>query len=127
MKRLDEWFANYAPILASKVQEQPEVYAYPVAEVPNVCARLRAAIERGRSFRAINKDSPAIKATCKALGIKHTYTAIDAWLVDDDTRLHVLTHPALKAACGAVAGGGRSLAYVSNSTDATCAECKVRS
>ena len=83
MKRLDEWFALYLPHLTRCVQEKPELYASPVGAVPAVVARLRAAIEKAGSFNAINKDSPAIKATCKTLGIKHTYKALDAWAASE--------------------------------------------
>jgi alpha-D-ribose 1-methylphosphonate 5-triphosphate synthase subunit PhnI len=51
-------------------------YEWPESELPQVLARMRAAIERGTA----NKDGPAFKATCKALGIKHTYQAINSFI-----------------------------------------------
>lgn len=50
----------------------PSEYAWPDSEFDQVMTRMKVAIERG----SFNKDSHAFKMTCKALNIKHTYTAI---------------------------------------------------
>ena len=42
----------------------------------HVAARMQGAILKG----SYNKDSRAFKGTCKALGIAHTYTAIETFL-----------------------------------------------
>jgi hypothetical protein len=54
----------------------PSEYAYTDDGVALVLDRMRTAIQEG----TYNKDSRAIKRTCKALGIKHTYTAIKNYL-----------------------------------------------
>jgi hypothetical protein len=66
----------YAEQLAKAVAAHRIDYAYDVSQVPMVCERMRAAIERG----SFNKEGFAFKGTCKTLGIKHTYTAINAYL-----------------------------------------------
>ena len=57
-------------------REHPEEYRWPESEIFEVSARMEAAILRG----TFNKDSRAFRATCKRLGIKHTYKAINAFL-----------------------------------------------
>lgn len=51
-------------------------YGWPASEAPTVAAKMRAAWERGTG----SKDGDAFKATCKQLGISHTYKAINAYL-----------------------------------------------
>lgn len=58
------------------VTTMPEVYAYPVSEIPAVMGRMRFALMR----RSYNKDSPSFKRTCKDLGLRHSYTAINAFI-----------------------------------------------
>lgn len=72
----DKFFSEYYRQLEIALREHPEEYSWPVAELPNIFERMRIAIERGSA----NKDSRAIKATCKTLGIKHTYKAINEYL-----------------------------------------------
>jgi hypothetical protein len=71
------FFEEYSKQLEFSIKEDPENYAYSVNELPQVLERMRAAIERG----SFNKDSPTFKRTCKALGIKHTYKAIDEFIL----------------------------------------------
>ena len=72
-----ETFAKvYHQALADAVAQYPNEYAWPVENAPAVAAKMLEAIKRG----SYNKDSRAIKATCKTLGIKHTYKAIDEYL-----------------------------------------------
>ena len=66
----------YEPALRDAVQQFPEEYAFPLADVALVVNRMRAAFERG----SYNHRGRAIKATCKKLGIKHTRTAIKAFI-----------------------------------------------
>lgn len=68
----DTFFEVYQRKLTEAVQRKPGVYAYGPSQVPAVIGRMRAAWERGTA----NKDGEAVRATCKELGIKHTYTAI---------------------------------------------------
>ena len=74
--RLDTFMAHYEPHLTAVVQERPEEYCYPVSTVPQVAQRMRAAFERG----SYNHDGLAIARTCRALGLKHTRKAIEAFL-----------------------------------------------
>lgn len=62
----------YAEKLKQSRIEYPNEYVWPDSEFDTVLGRMRSAIERG----SFNKDSRSFKATCKELGIKHTYTAI---------------------------------------------------
>ena len=66
----------YREELENAVRNFPQEYAFGLSEVNDVAHRMRLAFDRG----SYNKDSRAIKATCKRLGIKHTYTAINAYL-----------------------------------------------
>jgi hypothetical protein len=72
----DRFFTEYRKQLENALRDYPQEYAFPASELPNVFERMRVAIENGSA----NKDSRAIKATCKMLGIKHTYTAIREYL-----------------------------------------------
>lgn len=75
-ERLALFGTVYRVELERAVVEHPEEYAWPVENVPTVAAKMLEAIREG----SFSKDGRAIKATCKAFGIKHTYTAINAWL-----------------------------------------------
>ena len=66
----------YEEELKKAIVAYPDQYHYPVEEAPYVVARMSAAIERG----TFNKDGAAFKATCKRLGIKHTYQAINDFI-----------------------------------------------
>lgn len=66
----------YKEELIKSHKENPDSYAWPFSELDEVFKRMSAAIERG----SFNKDSKAFKSTCKALGIKHTYRDIDAYM-----------------------------------------------
>jgi hypothetical protein len=72
--------AVYRVELERAVKEHPEEYGWPVENVPVVVDRMMAAI-RAETF---NKDSRAIRATCKAFGLKHTYKALRAWLAEEE-------------------------------------------
>lgn len=73
-------FECFMDVYAEKLREArikfPDQYAWPETEFELVLGRMRTAIERG----TFNKDGQAMKATCKALGIKHTYTAIREYI-----------------------------------------------
>ena len=57
------------------------ITAWPSASVAQVADRMIAAI----TAKSYNKDGRAMKATCKRLGIKHTYTAINAFIAAERT------------------------------------------
>lgn len=67
----------YRTELEKAVKSNPEQYAWNIQELEVVFKRMSAAIEHG----SFNKDSEAIKRTCKALNIKHTYRAIDEFIL----------------------------------------------
>jgi hypothetical protein len=76
MTNPETFITTYREQLRIAIETHPEEYAYPVSELDFVVARMTAAIERG----SFNKDSRAFRATCKVLGIKHTYQAIKAYM-----------------------------------------------
>ena len=71
--------AVYAEELAKARDRYQADYVWPASDLPLVVQRMNAAIDR----MSFNKDSPAWKATCKRLGIAHTYKAIRAYLAGD--------------------------------------------
>lgn len=71
--------SRYLTELQHAIENYPQEYTYPATESFNVAERMMKAIYRG----SFNKDSRAIKATCKALGLKHTYQAINEFLLID--------------------------------------------
>jgi phytoene/squalene synthetase len=75
-EKLAQFARLYEANLRRAVLEYPTEYVYAVEAVPQVAERMLRAIRAG----GYNKDSRAIKATCKELGIKHTYKAIDEYL-----------------------------------------------
>jgi hypothetical protein len=76
MTNFDKWMDEYSRQLPIAVAKYPGDYAYPVSECPTVIGRMRAAFERG----SFNHSGQAIKATCKALGLKYTRKAIVEFL-----------------------------------------------
>lgn len=74
----DKFFTEYRKQLEHAILTYPQNYAYPISQLGIVFEKMRIAIDAG----SFNKDSQAIKATCKTLGIKHTYSAIHAYLRD---------------------------------------------
>jgi hypothetical protein len=76
MTNKEQFFETYTKELTDAVQDHPEEYRYGIEAVPAVVEKIRDAFE-SRSF---NKDSRAIKSTCRLLGIKHTYKAISEFI-----------------------------------------------
>lgn len=72
----DRFTQVYVEELTQAVLKYPDEYTWPVENVPNVAAKMIQAFRAG----TYNKDGRAIKGTCKRLGIKYTYTAINAYL-----------------------------------------------
>ena len=75
MTNVDRFCEAYQEELTRAVVERPEEYAYPVAEVPAVVERMRAAFIRG----SFNHDGLAIRRTAKRLGLKPTRGALLAF------------------------------------------------
>lgn len=76
MKNLGAFAAEYHRQLEKAITEHPTEYVYGLDMVPTVVDRMIIAFERG----SYNKDGRAIKATCKVLGVKYTYTGINEFL-----------------------------------------------
>lgn len=77
--RLDEFFQVYARELDVSREKNPLDYL-PNVDNPTIVARMRASVEKSGGFGSVNKDSPTFRRTCKALGIKHTYKAMDEYI-----------------------------------------------
>lgn len=75
-QRFDQFVTLYAEKLTQLRNDRPKEYVWPVADLPAVIGRMTEAIRKG----SFNKDGLAFQATCKALGIPHTYKAINAFL-----------------------------------------------
>lgn len=60
----------------------PQEYAWPVDKSDEVANKMLGSIAQSIATRRnlFNKDSRAFEMTCKALGIKHTYSAIYEYL-----------------------------------------------
>lgn len=71
-----QFFRVYEEELNKAVRQYPDDYAFPPSKVPEVVERMKAAFLR----QSYNKDGQAIKATCKQLGIKYTYKAINEFI-----------------------------------------------
>ena len=76
MSKLDEWIKIYEENLVKAVIEHPDLYGWPVEQAHNVALKMRIAFENGY----FNKDSLAIRTTCKHFGIKFTYASIKTFL-----------------------------------------------
>lgn len=69
----------YEAALRAACTEHPDEYAYPADEAPKVVERMMRAIEENK----FNHAGRALRATCKALGIKHTQKAIRAFVIPE--------------------------------------------
>lgn len=76
MSNLDLFLNTYKIELKRSRIANPDMYAWPIAELEEVFKRMRDTIQHG----SFNKDSYAFKATCKALKIKHTYRDIESFI-----------------------------------------------
>jgi hypothetical protein len=75
----------YRAKLAEAVRDFPGDYTWgKTATVDSVADRMLATIKT-EGIRRVNKDGRAFKATCRTLGIAHTYKAIDAYLAGGTT------------------------------------------
>lgn len=90
-ERYEMFASGYRRNLIVAVNESPEQYAVgklgfssnPTEYAETTADKMLTAImERG--IGSVNKDSVAFKRTCKELGIKHTYKAIEAFLNGED-------------------------------------------
>ncbi len=72
---LDIFMVHYAKNLRMAIERYPEEYNYTIKELEQVLVNMQGAFERG----TFNKDSRAIKATCRELKISFTYKAINSF------------------------------------------------
>ena len=72
----ERFSTEYAKALTECVSDPKHGYIYDVDQVPGVVAKMLPAIFSGMA----NYDGPAIKLTCKRLGIKCTKKAILAFV-----------------------------------------------
>lgn len=81
MKRFIDEFKKQ---LAALVKQHPDLYpsyvADPEGAVAACAGRLLTCLESGN--RNYNNVGPAIRNTCKALGIKSSYTAIERYIAN---------------------------------------------
>lgn len=85
LERIVKFEEEYTKQLTQAVTEFPSDYPW---YAPGDMGRLKIETVVGRMMRAIeandyNKDGKALKRTCAALGISHTYTAINRWFSSD--------------------------------------------
>lgn len=74
--QLENFMEVYEPALTLAVTRYRHEYGFGTEHVPTVVARMRTALLSG----SYHHEGRAFKATCKALGIKHTRRAIEAYL-----------------------------------------------
>lgn len=76
MTNLDNLKHVYAENLKLAHSKYPDEYFWPIEEMPEVIKRMSVAIDK----LSFNKNSKAWSMTCKQLGIKHTYKAIEDYI-----------------------------------------------
>lgn len=65
--------------LAQLHDKNPQLYKWPITELPTVVGRMSLALNNA----AYEITAPAVKATCKVLGIKNTYVAVQVFINGD--------------------------------------------
>lgn len=79
MSPKEAFHSAYALHLAKARQEKPDIYVWPVEELPAIVEKMMLALARGGA----NIDSPAIKAACKMVRIKPGIARIKMFLACD--------------------------------------------
>jgi hypothetical protein len=77
---MQTFLKTYAKELEKAVQKYPKEYGCSIEQIPGVLGRMAIAFQKG----TYNKDGRAIRNTCKALGIKHSYTAINHFIANHE-------------------------------------------
>lgn len=73
----ERWLATYTEELERAMSEHPDEFLWkPGTTAAGLAARMTDSLARGLA----NKDSRAIRATCRRLGVTHTYKAIQPFL-----------------------------------------------
>ena len=82
MNQHEQFTEVYARQLIKSMGDRPDYYVYPKDEAPKVVERMRPTFLTG----TFNLDgSPALKATCKELGIKFTIRDIVRFCNNDQS------------------------------------------
>ena len=76
MNNRDRFLAIYREKLAEAVVNHPDQYTWPIEELDEVMGRMTAALDKGSYL----KSGLAFRNTCRELGIKYTYTAINEFI-----------------------------------------------
>jgi hypothetical protein len=75
------FFDTYVPALADSMQSHPAEYGLrPDQVTDHIVAQTANMMRLGFHRKTYNKDGRAIRATCRALGLKHTYAAINEYI-----------------------------------------------
>jgi len=72
----NRFYNTYVAELEREVARKPDAYAWPASMAPLVARRMVYAL----AVSGGNKDSNAIRRTCKGLGIPYTYRGIREYL-----------------------------------------------
>ena len=84
MERLHKLADLHREHLRAEHERNPGAYRWPISELDKRIEDFVAAVTKRGSIKGYIIDSPAFKADAKALGIKHTYKAFDAYLNGED-------------------------------------------
>jgi len=100
MQNAQVFFNTYAPILAAACNAPGARYVWPANEAQAVACRMVYSLATGGAMH----DTPPIRATCKALNVRHTGKAIREYLGDtEQVRLwYVAQHARLKKSGAAI-------------------------
>jgi len=78
MSNLEKFIAELTKQYAALYESDPATYS--MAKARYSPAALAEKMAMGLKKRDANKDGKGIKRTCKTLGVKHTYSAIETYL-----------------------------------------------
>lgn len=79
MSNLKTFREVYERKLIAAIKRNPDRYHYSIDRAPTVARNMTTALLEGTGC----KDSAAVKATCRELGIPYTYKGISAFLRED--------------------------------------------
>ncbi len=71
-----KFYDTYVVELRSEIAKHPGEYGYPVLRADDVAMKMTIALKNGTA----NKNSNAVRRTCRKLGIPYTYTGIKFFL-----------------------------------------------
>lgn len=77
MSNRETFLRTYKEELNKEVLKKPEDYNWPISQVNEIAEKMTNSLAKGTA----NKDSNAIRRTCKYLNIKYTYDAIRTYLL----------------------------------------------